>query len=183
MKKIAVFLAEGFEEVEALTPVDVLRRANMDVITISISKSKEVTGSHAITVIADQVFDDTDFSEFDAIILPGGMPGTNNLNQHQALKELLIDFSNNNKLIGAICAAPMVIGELGLLKGKNAICYPGFEDKLSGAVIQQRATVCDGGFITANGVGSSMKFALSLVRELCDDETANELARKMMVGQ
>lgn len=181
MKRVALFLADGFEEIEALTPVDVLRRANIKVTTISISKDKLVKGAHEITVMADELIDQTNFSTFDALILPGGMPGTKNLNKCDQLKDILLEFSQAGKLIGAICAAPMVIGELGLLNGKNAICYPGFEKHLKGAIIQNKPSIADGNYITANGVGSALQFALNLVRELCDEDTAKELARKMLV--
>ncbi|WP_430814707.1 DJ-1 family glyoxalase III [Carboxylicivirga sp. RSCT41] len=181
MKKIALFLAEGFEEVEALTPVDVLRRAELKVTTISISNKTAVCGAHNITVLADQTFESADFSQFDAIILPGGMPGTNNLNAHPQLKELILRFASEGKLIGAICAAPLILGELNLLDKKEAVCYPGFENRLTGATISKKQSVTDGQFITANAIGAAMQFSLNLVSELCGSKVADELARKMLV--
>jgi len=183
MKKVALILAVGFEEIEALTPVDVLRRANIEVTTISITDSKLVTGAHNITIVTDTTFKESDFNLFDAIILPGGMPGTNNLNAHQELKELLINFSKNNKLIGAICAAPLVLGELGLLKNKSAICYPGFEQHLIGANLINQSVVKDTNIVTANGVGAAMQFALYLVEELLDAKVAKSIAEKMLVSR
>ncbi|MCU4156043.1 DJ-1/PfpI family protein [Carboxylicivirga sp. A043] len=181
MKQIALFLADGFEEVEALTPVDVLRRAELQVTTISISETKNVCGAHNITVIADQLFSETNFSTFDALVLPGGMPGTNNLNAHEGLKKVVLQFAKDGKLLGAICAAPLVFGELGLLKNKEATCYPGFEDKLKGARISKQQSVKDDQFITANGIGAAMQFSLNLVSELCGIDKASELAGKMLV--
>ncbi len=183
MKHIALFLADGFEEVEALTPVDVLRRAGLKVTTISITDNQAVCGSHNITVLADKLFTQVDFSGFDAIILPGGMPGTNNLNAHEELKEMILQFANQGKLIGAICAAPLILGELNLLRNKEATCYPGFEERLKGARLSKQQTVKDGSFITANGIGAAMLFSLNLVNELCGSENANQQADKMLVNQ
>ncbi|MBI9061866.1 MAG: DJ-1/PfpI family protein, partial [Marinilabiliaceae bacterium] len=148
MKKVVLFLAKGFEEVEALTPVDVLRRAGINVTTVSISNDLRVTGARQITVLADALFTDIDYSNIDMIILPGGMPGTSNLNNHQELRKLLVDFAAKNKLIAAICAAPMILGELGLLKGKTVTCYPGFESHLKGANVTTQSVVTDKNIIT-----------------------------------
>ncbi|WP_430812315.1 MULTISPECIES: DJ-1 family glyoxalase III [unclassified Carboxylicivirga] len=181
MKQVAVFLAEGFEEVEALTPVDVLRRAGIEVTTVSITGQATVKGAHDIPVVADALFESINFNTYDALILPGGMPGTNNLNAHAALRQLIIDFADRNKILGAICAAPLILGELGLLQNKKAVCYPGFEKHLKGATITNDASIIDGHIITANGIGSAMPFALNLIRTLCSPELANELAKKMLV--
>ncbi|MBR8536950.1 DJ-1/PfpI family protein [Carboxylicivirga sediminis] len=181
MKKVVLFLAEGFEEVEALTPVDVLRRANIEVTTVSICQSKQVEGAHAITVSADFLFDEISYSNFDALLLPGGMPGTSNLMTHDGLKKVILDFNAHKKLIGAICAAPMILGELGLLAGKKAVCYPGFEKHLKEAIYTKQPVVKDGRYITASGIGSAMKFSLVLVEELIDKDTANRLGQKMLV--
>lgn len=181
MKKVFVFLAEGFEEIEAITPIDVLRRANIDVTTVSISDKKEVSGAHNITFLADAVFAETDFSDADLLVLPGGMPGSSNLNEHKALKDLLIDFSKKDKLIGAICAAPLVLGGLGLLRGKTATCYPGVEEKLIGAKHTGLPLEVDGNIVTAKGIGAAMKFALQLVTMLKSREEANNLAKEMVL--
>jgi len=180
MKKVALFLADGFEEIEALTPVDVLRRANIEVTTISISTTTHVTGAHQINVIADTTFDQPDYSTFDAIILPGGMPGTNHLKAHQELNKLLVRHAKEGKLIGAICAAPLILGELNLLQTKNVVCYPGFEKHLKGANILNETIAKDKNLVTANGAGAAMLFALNLVEELLDQTTANKLAEKML---
>ncbi|WP_439183551.1 DJ-1 family glyoxalase III [Carboxylicivirga taeanensis] len=181
MKKVAILLAEGFEELEAISPVDILRRAGIAVTTVSITKNKEVTGAHGIKIMADALFEEVPFADFEAIVLPGGMPGTSHLNEHQALKTVLTEFAESKKLIGAICAAPLVLGELGLLQKRNATCYPGFEKQLIGAAITKQAVVKDEHFITANGVGNAIPFALALVKELLNDEAANNLAQKMLV--
>lgn len=181
MKKAVLILANGFEEVEALAPVDVLRRANIEVTTVSISTQKEVTGAHYIPVIADQLFENTDFSVFDAIILPGGMPGTSNLDSLVPLKQLLKKMAGEQKLIAAICAAPMVLGKSDLLEGRKATCYPGFEQHLKGAILSKEPVVKDGQLITANGVGNAMIFALAIVENLVGQQTADELKAKMLM--
>ena len=130
MKKVSSFLAPGFEEVEALTPIDLLRRAGAQVTTVSVQAEKAVTGSHQITVEADTLFEDMDFEDQDLLILPGGQPGTNNLKACQKLRSLLADADKKGKLLAAICAAPTVFGDMGLLKGKKATCYPGCEEGL-----------------------------------------------------
>lgn len=181
MKKVFIFLAEGFEEIEAITPIDVLRRAEIDVTTVSITDKKEVSGAHNITMLADTVFAQANFSDADLLVLPGGLPGSTNLNEHKALKELLIDFAKKGKLIGAICAAPLVLGGLGLLKGKTATCYPGVEEKLTGANTTGSPLEVDGNMVTAKGVGAAMKFALQLVTMLKSTDEANQLAKALVV--
>ncbi len=181
MPKAVIFLAEGFEEVEALTPVDVLRRAGIEVKTVSVSPHKQVTGARHIPVIADALFEEVNYDEIDLLVLPGGMPGATNLFNHAALKKLLIKSSSENKWVAAICAAPMILGELSLLKGKKATCYPGFEKHLFGADITGNPIETDGHITTGRGVGAAMKFSLRLVELLCDKDTALELADKMVV--
>ena len=132
MKQVAVFLAEGLEEIEGLTVVDVLRRAGIEVTTISISEKKEVTGSHNITILPDALFSEADWSGLDGVILPGGMPGTTNLMEHEGVRKVIQEFADQKKLVAAICAAPSVLGQAGLLRGKRATCYPGFEEQLVG---------------------------------------------------
>ncbi|MDF2821702.1 MAG: yraA [Clostridiales bacterium] len=141
MGKTCVFLAEGFEEIEALAVVDVLRRNNIEVETISIQDSIYVTGGHKIEVKADKLFDEVNYNDVEMIVLPGGMPGTLNLQKHKKLEELIIKFANENKRISAICAAPSILGKLGILKDKRAICYPGYEKELIGAQICDEAVV------------------------------------------
>ena len=181
MKKVYVFLADGFEEIEAITPIDVLRRADIEVTTVSISNNLYVKGAHNITIMADKLFSECTFSDAHLLVLPGGLPGTLNLNQHDALKNLLVEYFNQEKLIGAICAAPIVLGGQGLLKNKKATCYPGFEKQLNEANYTGLPLEVDNNIITANGVGSAMKFSLQLISMLKDEATATELSKKMMV--
>jgi len=181
MRKAIIFLAEGFEEVEALTPVDVLRRAGIEVITVSISDTIQVTGAHQITVTADACFNDIDYKSANILVLPGGMPGTTNLFNHEGLRKLLQEFASENKWIAAICAAPMILGELGFLKGKTVTCYPGFESHLKGANVTTQSVVTDKNIITGKGIGAAMDFSLRLVEVLTDKNTAEDLSKKMVV--
>lgn len=181
MKKIAVHLATGFEEIEAITIIDVLRRANLEVTTVSMTESIEVIGGHQIPVIADVLFSELDYSTIDAMVLPGGMPGAKNLDRHQGLQKQILQFNNDKKLLGAICAAPLVLGHLGILNGKKAVCYPGFETELHGAEILKMPTTVSGNIVTGRGVGTALRFALQLVEQLSGKEKSNELAKAMLV--
>lgn len=174
MKNTYLFLADGFEEVEALTVVDLLRRANISCTMISISGNHTVSGSHNIQVTADALFDETDFGSADMLILPGGMPGTKHLAAHEGLKTLLQTKAKTDCCLAAICAAPSVLGGNGLLNGLHATCYPGFEDKLTGAILSSSAVVHDGKVITSRGLGTAIDFALKLI-ELLEDKAASEL--------
>ncbi len=172
---VLVFLAPGFEEIEAVNTIDILRRAQIEAKTVSISDSKEVKGAHNIGITADLMFEEIPL-DAKALVLPGGMPGTLNLKAHQGLCTLLLSFANKeNKTIAAICAAPSILGELHILKGKRATCYPGFEDKLLNAKTSHRAVVRDGNIITANGPGHAMDFALKLVEQLAGPDKAEEI--------
>ncbi len=171
---VYVMLADGFEEMEAITPVDVLRRANIDVSTVSISNSKTVTGSHQIPVIADILMEQADLVNAEMVILPGG-PGTQNLYNHAALEKTIALRVEQNKWMAAICAAPMILGKRGYLKGHEAICFPGYEKDLLGAVIQNRKAVISGKFITSKGAGTALDFALAIVSVLKDENTATAL--------
>ncbi len=181
MKKIAVHLAAGFEEIEAITIIDVLRRAEFEVVVISMSDELFVLGSHQILVVADQIFKNVDYKAIDMIILPGGMPGSKNLDQHDGLKKQILEFSENDKPIGAICAAPLVLGHLGLLNGKRVVCYPGFENELFGATVLDQAIMVEGNIITGRGVGAALKFSLKIVEMLESRQKAEKLADGMLV--
>ena len=183
MKKIGVFLAEGFEEIEGLTVVDILRRAGIDVETISIMGTKEVCGSHKIQVIADVLYEDVNFEEFDGVVLPGGLPGTNNLGAHAGVNETIHSFHAAGKLVAAICAAPSVLGQAGLLEGKRATCYPGFEYKLTGAEVIYDEVAEAGNIITSRGMGTTIHFALRITAYLIDEDKAQELAKKIIYCQ
>ncbi len=180
--KILVHLATGFEEIEAITLIDVLRRANLDVRSVSVTGALHVTGAHNIPVVADQLFEEADYSKTTMIILPGGMPGTSNLMNHKGLTEELIKFNSNKKNIAAICAAPMILGSLGMLQGRDAACYPGFESKLTGARIHQDPVVKDGHIITSRGVGTALDFALEIVGLLKGKSIASDLKSALVIS-
>ena len=180
INKIAVHLAEGFEEIEAVSIIDVLRRAEINVIVVSISDIMQVTGSHGIKIIADRLFNSVDYELIDMIILPGGMPGSAHLNEHLGLREQILNFNENNKLLGAICAAPLVFGNLKILKNKNATCYPGFENQLHGAIVTHENLEVADNIITAKGAGVAIDFALKIVEILKGKILAEKLAEKMI---
>lgn len=182
MKQLYVFLAAGFEEIEAIATLDILRRAGLNVESVSISNDKEVTGAHGITVAADRLFSEVDFSEADMLILPGGMPGTKNLNAHEELKALLLAHSKAGKQLAAICAAPMILGQLGILEGKEATCYPGNEVHLKGAILSEYMIVQDGNVITASGPGVAAEFALQIVEHYFGDEKMEEISKALLLG-
>jgi len=174
--KVFIFLADGFEEIEAISPIDIFRRADFEVTIVSVTKEKLVRGSHNISVMADCLFSEADFSKIDLLYLPGGMPGTKNLNEHQGLKSLLVKHAGENRKIAAICAAPSILGKLGLLKGKEAICFPGFEDQLDGAILSNEKIVESGCISTAKGAGVAIRFALKLVEELKGKALADHIS-------
>ncbi len=176
MYKVAIFLADGFEEIEALTVVDILRRAQIDIDMVSITGKREVVGTHDIGVIADKLFEEVDFSSVDMLVLPGGMPGTNHLLDHEGLDQFLVDFNEQGKSLAAICAAPMVLGKKGLLKGKDATCFPGFEDDLIGAKHLDQDVVVDGNVITSKGMGTAIDFSLAIIKSIKNDEEASKMA-------
>lgn len=180
MKKAAVLLADGFEEIEALTAVDLLRRARIYVDTISISDDYMVNGSHGINVQTEDLFGEVDFGEFDMLVLPGGMPGTANLDAHDGVRRVVREFCEKGKYVGAICAAPSILGNMGLLKGKRGTCFPPFEDRLSGAVLVKAPVVQDGNIITSRGMGTAIEFGLKLVEVLTDKAKADEIAQSII---
>ena len=180
MKKTAMLFAEGFEEVEALTVVDLLRRAEIVCDVVALSGADTVTGSHGITVRADRAFAGTDFDAYDGVLLPGGQPGTNNLAADGRVSDLLRQFRSAGKLTAAICAAPTVLAKAGLLEGRRAVCYPGLEEKLTGAKTSADPVAVDGTVITSRGVGTAIPFALALVEYLDSAERAEALARAIV---
>jgi 4-methyl-5(b-hydroxyethyl)-thiazole monophosphate biosynthesis len=179
--KVYIFLADGFEEIEAIAPIDIFRRAKIEVITISISYNKTVSGSHGILVIADSLFSEADFNDNDMLYLPGGKLGTENLDAHEGLKDLISKQTLENKKLAAICAAPSILGKMGILNGKEAICYPGFENKLQGAILSENKIVKSGNIYTAKGAGVAVQFALKLVEELKGSELAQQIADSICI--
>ena len=180
MSKVYVFLAEGFEEIEGLTVVDLLRRAKIETEMVSIMDTKQVKGSHGIEVSADSMFADNDYADAALLVLPGGMPGTLNLGNHEGLCELLKKHYGEDKMIAAICAAPSVFGQLGFLNGRIATCYPGFESKLEGAIILSTKVAVDGNVVTSKGLGTAIDFSLKLIEQLKDLQTAMEISEGIM---
>ena len=169
---VNVYLAEGFEEVEAISVIDMLRRAEIQVTTISIDK-KLVKGAHNIIVEADMVLGQE--NESDMIFLPGGMPGVTNLFKCEALKDIVVKQNSEGKFIAAICAAPMILGQLGLLEGKNAVSYPGFEKYLKGGNVLFDNVCRDGNIITSRGAGTALEFSYELIKILKNAETAAKI--------
>lgn len=179
--QIYLFLAEGFEEIEAIAPIDIFRRAGLQVTTVSISDEMAVTGAHGITVLADSTFDATNFVEDSLLFLPGGLPGTTHLDNHSGLKALIQNHSGKGNKLAAICAAPSVFGKMGLLADKEAICYPGFEDQLQKATLSTSDSIRSGNIYTAKAAGLAMEFALMIVGDLKGKEVAEAIRAGMFI--
>lgn len=172
---VVVFLADGFEEIEALTTVDILRRANLNVTTVGVGSSMPV-GAHNMAISADMVEEDLQTEAIDAVVLPGGLPGTTNLEKSIVVQKAIAYAMKNGLPVAAICAAPSILGHLGHLRGVRATCYPGFESELNGAVLCD-GVVSDGNITTACGAGVAIDFALELVRVLVSDDAAESIRR------
>ena len=179
---IYMFLANGFEEVEALFPLDLLRRAGLDVRTVGVG-SQTLTGAHGITVLADLGEQDVVWEGLEMVILPGGMPGTNHLQACPTVQKAIDEALARDAYLAAICAAPKILGERGLLKGKHATCFPGFEACLEGALLSPDKVVCDGKLVTAAGMGVAKEFGLTLVALLTDEDTAQNIDRAIQSAQ
>ncbi len=173
---VYLFLAEGFEEVEALTPVDFMRRAGIEVTTVGVG-GQYVTGAHGITVKADITEDEAcpDCGDLEMVVLPGGMPGTLNLAASEKVNKFIDAAVDKDAFVAAICAAPSILGEKGLLKGKMAVCYPGFEEKLIGATVFDVGVICDKNIITARAAGSAVDFAAQLIAVLKGEDEAERI--------
>lgn len=180
MKKIGIFMADGCEEIEGLTVVDIVRRAKMEIVMISITGKREVTSSHQVTFLTDALAAEVDYDTLDGIVLPGGMPGTLNLQADETVNKVIRQFAAEGRLVCAICAAPSVLGAAGILEGKWATCHPGFEEKLTGAKVEEKEVVVDGNVITSRGMGTAIPFALSLVSQMVSEEKAQELAQSII---
>ena len=180
MSKVCVFFANGFEEIEALTVVDILRRANVDVDMVSITGEKKVTGSHNITVEMDKLIEEVDFEQTDMIVLPGGMPGTVNLEACEPLMEQVDAFYKAEKYIAAICAAPSIFGHRGMLQGKKACSNPGFESHLEGADVRKEPAVVAGHIITSRGMGTAISFGLAILEQLEGKDAVAQMKDKIV---
>ena len=177
------FLADGFEEIEALTPVDVLRRAGVEVRTVSVTENRTVTGSHGIEVKADYTISEAEAlyaQGADMVILPGGMPGSKNLDENETVDKIAKKAHADGVVLAAICAAPMILGKRGMLSGKRAVCYPGFEKYLEGAVLTGGRVEEDGNVITACGMGAALEFAVVLCKRLKGEDEAERIASSVL---
>ena len=173
MSEVCVFLADGFEEIEGLTVVDLLRRAGIETKTVSIMGREEIQGAHGITVKADSLFEDTDFSEVRMLVLPGGMPGTTHLKEHKELGELILKYNEEKKYLAAICTGTLTVG------GRQG-SYPGMEEGLTGAEVTCQPVVSDGHITTSRGLGTAIEFALALISELRDKESADTISKQVV---
>lgn len=180
MSKAAVFFGTGYEEIEALAVVDILRRAGVDTPMVSITGERSVTGSHDIKVEMDALLDEVNFDELDLIVLPGGGLGTQNLEACEPLMAQVDAFAAKNKLVAAICAAPSILGHRGILKGKKACSYPTFESHLEGAEVLHQPAVIDGNIITGRGMGAAVPFGLAILEKLQGREAAQKMAETIV---
>jgi len=180
MKKVFIFLATGFEETEAVATIDILLRGGIEAVTVSVTGNNLVEGAHGISVHADKLFEEIDFNEGIMLVLPGGMPGASNLNAHSGLKKHILEYIEKGKYVAAICAAPLVLGELGILQGKKATCYPGYESHLKGAILCEDGLVQDGKIITSKGPGFVFDFGLKIVAELQGQAQSDKVARGLL---
>lgn len=174
MSQVIVFLADGFEEIEGLTVVDLLRRAGVVVTTVSIKEDNKVVGAHNIPVLADITLSKADFETADMLVLPGGMPGTLHLGNCDMVTKKCLEFFQSGKEVAAICAAPSVLGDLGILEGKRCTCYPGFEERLKG-IVSSNSVESDGNITTSRGMGTAIPFVLKLIEKLVSKEKAEEI--------
>ena len=182
MSKVAVILADGFEEVEAIAVVDVLRRADIEVVMAGLHEGP-VSSARNVKIIPDTTIDTIKSEDFEMIVLPGGQPGSDNLNADTRVKDLVRDFNSKGKLTGAICAAPYVLANAGILDGKHATAYPSFKDKLGAALYEEKTVVEDGNVLTSRGPGTALCFALAIVERLSGKEKAGQIKEAMLVNQ
>ena len=180
MAKVYVFLADGFEDVEALIPIDVLRRGGVEVVTISTTLFTLVESAHGVSIEADLQFDDSDYADADLLMLPGGMPGASNLFAHEGVRKAVLAQAEKGKKIAAICAAPaVVLAPLGILRGKKATCYPGFEQALEDATYTADLVTVDGNITTGEGPAAAFPYAYELLTQLVDKQTSDQIAEGM----
>ena len=182
MAKLGMFISNGCEEVEALTVVDLARRAGFTLDMIQIQNEEKAKGSHGITFETEKKVSETDFSVYDGVILPGGLPGTNYLKESAEVKDTVKKFAGEGKLVAAICAAPTALGLFGVLEGKKATCYPGLEKDLTGAEAKADEVVRDGNIITSRGVGTAIPFALAIIEYFDGEEKAREIGKSIVYG-
>ncbi|MDO4932288.1 MAG: DJ-1/PfpI family protein [Prevotellaceae bacterium] len=183
MAKVYEFMANGTEELEALTVVDVLRRGGVDIKTVSISGTEEIESSHGVVIKCDMRIEDACLDDADMLLLPGGLPGSTHLLEHEGVREALLRHAAEGRRIGAICAAPMVLGDLGLLKGRKATCYPGFEKYMDGAEYTEELYTVDGNIITGCGPAATLPYSYAILEMLTDKDTVERLKEGMMYNR
>ncbi|MBQ7926780.1 MAG: DJ-1/PfpI family protein [Lachnospiraceae bacterium] len=183
MKRIAMFFSEGYEEVEAIAVVDICRRCGLEIDMVSITEEPFVKSSHGIVVGMDKTFSQVDFGEYDMLVLPGGLKGTQGLEAFEPLMEQIDRFYEKGKYIGAICAAPSIFGHRGILKGRKACCYPGFEQELTGATVSRENVAVDGHVVTSRGMGTATDFGLAIAAIFCGQDKAEEIKQQVVYKQ
>ena len=182
MAKVTILLADGFEELEAVAIIDVLRRADIEVVSAGL-KEGPVSSARNVKVVPDTIIDNINVDDFDMVVLPGGLPGADNLNADERVRTLIRDFNSKGKVTGAICAAPYVLANAGVLEGKRATAYPSFKDKLGPAVYEEKTVVEDGNIMTSRGPGTAICFALAIVERFAGKEKAQQVKEGMLVSQ
>lgn len=182
MKAICIFLAEGFEEMEAMFPLDIMRRGGLNVKTVSVTGDRTVVSSHRVPVVADELIENLSEEDIEMIVLPGGMPGATNLDAHAGLDKLIRSFAAEGKPMAAICAAPLVYGKRGLLKGKKATCYPGFDQYLEGAEYTGNMVEIADNFILGKGPGAAPTFGFAILEKLAGAEKVEEVKKGMLMA-
>ena len=180
MPRVAVILADGFEEVEAISIIDVLRRAEVDTVVAGLHDG-QITSVRKVNIVADTVIDTVKADDFDMLVLPGGQPGADNLNADSRVRELIKSFSRKGKLVGAICAAPIVLARAGVLQGKHATSYPTYKDKVGDVVYEEKSVVVDGNVLTSRGPGTALYFGLAIVERLAGKEKAQKIKEAMLI--
>ena len=180
MPRVAVLLADGFEEVEAVAVIDVLRRAGIDTVIAGLH-SGPVSSARRVNIVPDTVIDAVKADDFDMLVLPGGQPGSDNLNADPRVRELVRSFAQKDKFTGAICAAPIVLASAGVLEGKHATSYPSYKDKLGGARYEEKSVVVDGKVLTSRGAGTALTFGLAIVEKLMSREKAQKIKESMLI--
>lgn len=177
---VAIFFAEGYEEIEALTVADLTKRAGIETWLVSVTEEKSVISSHGITVLMDKTLSEIEFDKVDMIVLPGGMPGTLHLEACEILMDQVRKFDQAGKFISAICAAPTILGHLGLLKGRKACCYPGMEEELLGAEVSYDSCAVSDHILTSRGMGTALDFGLRIIERFRGETAAGEMAEKIV---
>ena len=178
---IYVHFAEGTEEIEFVTIIDLLRRSSLDAVSVSITGKTKVTGAHGIVIETDTTFEEANYDDCDMIVLPGGMPGTLHMAEHSGLTDMIKSFNEKGRSLAAICAAPMVFAGCGILSGKKAVIYPGMEEYLGEAEVSDKRVQTDGNIITSQGPGTAMEFALEIIRTVKGSAASDEIKKELLM--